>query len=389
MSKKLRFNTCLFFVVLILSISIVAVQGAEVNEYTDASGNVIIDDEKVANHNLTFAGSKVTVNAIFETTTFFAGNTVSLDGEYDGDVFVTGNTVVINGIINGNLYAGGNVITLNGEVSQDAFITGSELTFSPEANVDRDVFVASANANFDGKIGRNLWVGADNMILNGQVDGFIKTDVDHLTINDSAAVLGSIDHRSSAQAVVSEKANIADVNWQEVEVSQNQEEAKTSGLGSIILAFITKLAFILIMWILLTYLSREFSNNMENIVKNHIWASLGLGIAYLFLTPIIILLAFIIYWPFGVAVTLLIIASLILAMPIAAVTFSKLLLPFFEQKMRPLLASFIALLCLAILIVLIGNISYLGLVLTIIMMVFGSGFLSYNILFAKRQSEEY
>lgn len=385
MSKKLVLILGIAVIFLVLSFSMVTAQEEKNDLYTDASGNVMIEKEKVSDRDILFAGSTVSVNSLFDTTTFFAGNIISLDGEYNGDVFVAGNNITINGKINGNLYAAGNIIILNGEVSRDVFVTGSDFTISSLADVKRDVFVASAKANFGGNVGRNLRVGADNMMLNGRVSGFIQTEVDQLTINDNAEVLGSIDHRSNSQATVSEKASVPDINWKKIETTQQSEEEKTTKIGSIILSVITKLAFMLVMWVLLTFISREFSENMGWIVKKHLWISLGLGAAYLFLAPLIILLAFIIHISFGIAVTMLIIASFILAIPIAAVTFSKLALPIFEKKMKPLLASFIAIVSIALAITLIGYIPYLGGFLSFILIIFGLGFLVYNVLFAKRQ----
>ncbi len=384
MLKKSLYRIWIVVIVLVLSFSMVIAQEKKDDPYNDGSGNLIFEDEKVSDRDFLFAGSNVSVRSIFDTTTFFAGNTINLDGQYNGDVFVGGNNVTINGKINGNLYAAGNVIILNGEVSQDVFVTGSDFTVSSTAEVKRDVFVASAIASFDGTIGRNLRVGAGNMLLNGRVGGFVETDVDHLTINDKAEVLGEIDHRSSSQAVVSNQANVGEINWQKVEISQKAEEAKSIGIGSIILSLIRKIAFILIIWLFLTFFSQEFTGNMETIVKKHIWASLGLGVAYLFLAPIIILLTLLLYLPLGIATALLIIASFILAMPIAAVAFSNLMIPIFEKKMKTRLASFLAILSIALAIVLIGYIPYLGGILSFMLMIFGTGFFSYNILFAKR-----
>ena len=382
MLKKLLHKISFIVVVLALSFSMVTGQEAELSN--QALGNIVIKDETVSERDFLFAGSTIAVDSIFDTTTFFAGETVILDGQYNGDVFVTGNKLTINGEITGNLYAIGNVIILNGQVGQDVFAAGSDFTVAGMAEIKRDVFVTSAIASFDGMIGRNLRVGAGNMILNARVDGFIITDVDHLTINDQAEVLGSIDHRSGSQAIISEQAKIPEVAWEKVETSQKVEEVKRVGIGSIILSVIRKLAFMLIIWVFLTFLSQEFNRNMEPIIKKHIWPSLGLGIAYLFLSPIFILLAFIIYLPLGLAITLLIIASVLLAMPIAAVGLSKLIVPIFEAKMKPRWASFLALLSVGLVLVLMGYIPYLGGGVSLLLVIFGTGLVIYNILLAKR-----
>ncbi|MGD9474576.1 MAG: hypothetical protein AB7V37_06190, partial [Eubacteriaceae bacterium] len=101
-----------------------------------------------------------------------------------------------------------------------------------------------------------------------------------------------------------------------------------------------------------------------------------------------LLISFIIYVPFGLAMMFLIIASFILAMPIAAVVFSKLLIRFLEDQMKPLLASFVSILIIAAAVIVVGYIPFLGGLTGFVLTLFGSGFLGYNILFASRQLKE-
>ncbi len=386
MSKKLLHKMGIIIIILALSFSMVVAQEGE--SAKDGPRDLIIKDERVSDRNFLFAAANVAVDSNFDTTTFFAGNTINLDGYYKGDVFVAGNNVTIDGEITGNLFAIGNVLMLNGQVGQDVFVAGSDFTVGSAAEIKRDVFVTSAIASFGGKMGRNLRVGAGNMILNARVDGFIITDVDHLTINDNAEVLGSIDHRSSSQAIISDQAKIPEVDWEKEEISQKAEDVKTIGIGSFILSLIRKIVFMLIIWLFISFLSQEFNTNMTTIVKKHLWPSLGFGVAYLFLSPIIILLAFIIYLPLGIAITLLVSASFILAMPIAVVGFSKVVIPVFETKMKPRLASFSALLSTALALILIAFIPYLGGIASFFLVVFGTGMVSYNILLVRRLIKE-
>ncbi|WKY45791.1 hypothetical protein Q5O14_06745 [Eubacteriaceae bacterium ES2] len=389
MFRKIKKTIPFFVLILVLSMSAVFAQTADYGDYNDESGNISIQGETVSDRDFLFAGSNINVNANFDTTTIFMGNIITLDGEYNGDVFVFGNTITINGKINGSLYTAGNVITVNGEVRDDVFVACSDFSLGNTAWLNRDVWFSGANGLFEGTVGRNLRSGSGNLILNGKIGGFVDASVDQLTINDTAEVQGAIDNKSENEAIVAAGASVPDINWEKVTTQESQiDRDQGTSVGSVILAIITKLAFILVIWLLITFIAKEFSENTSLIVKKHLWPSLGIGAGYMFLSPIILLISFIIYVPFGLAMMFLIIASFILAMPIAAVVFSKLLIKYFENQMKPLLASFVSVIIIAAAIILIGYIPFLGGLTGFALILFGTGFLGYNILFGSRQLKE-
>jgi cytoskeletal protein CcmA (bactofilin family)/preprotein translocase subunit Sss1 len=360
---------------------------SDVGSYMDSSGNISIEGASVPNTEFTFSGSNITANSVFDTTTFFAGNAITLNGEYNGDVFVAGNTVTINGKINGNLYGGANQIIINGEVAKDIFIGCSDLTISKTGKIDRDAFLAAANVNIDGLVERNLRAGAGNLNINGTINGMVEADVDQLTINDGAKITGPINNRSANQAIVSPSATAPTINWEKVVEDQTVKEKQGPSVGSILLSIITKLAFILVVWLLISFLTRDFNANSPVLAKKHIPASLGIGAGFFFLVPLLLIIAFVIYMPLGLAMTCLVIMLSIIGMPVAAVVLSKLLMRLFDGKMKPLLSSFLSVLVVSAAVIILGFIPIIGFIVALFMAAIGVGFICYNIIFAHRKLE--
>ena len=389
MFKKISASVLMMLMVLILTVSTAfAAADNDISSYEDSAGNVNIEGAAVPNTDFAFAGSNITANSVFDTTTFFAGNTITLDGEYNGDVFAAGNTVTVNGKINGNLYTGANQVIVNGEVTRDIFAGGSDLTISKSAKIDRDAFLAGANVNIDGTVGRNLRAGAGNVYINGAIHGFVDVDVEQLSINNSAVINGTINNRSANEAVVSPSASVPEVIWDKVTKDQSAEATQGPTVGSVILSIITTLAFILVIWVLITFLTKEFNANTSIMAKKHILASLGIGAAFFFLSPLALIISFIIYVPFGFAMTCGLITLSILAMPIAAVVFSKLLTRFFDDKMKPLLSSFVAILIIAVAIIILGYIPIVNFIVALFLAVVGVGFVCYNVLFTNKKLKD-
>nr|WP_320026337.1 hypothetical protein [uncultured Acetobacterium sp.] len=389
MFKKISVSVLMLMMVLLLTVSTAfGATDKNVSSFEDSAGNVNIEGPSVPNAEFAFAGSNITANSVFDTTTFFAGNAITLDGEYNGDVFATGNTVTVNGKINGNLYTAANQVIINGEIVRDLFGACSDLTISKSANINRDAFLAGANVNIDGTVGRNLRAGAGNVSINGVVKGFVETDVDQLAINSGATIAGPINNRSANEAIVSPGASAPAVNWEKVTEEQTIKENQGPSVGSILLSIITKLAFILVIWVLITFLTKEFNANTSILAKKHILASLGIGAGFFFLTPLALIVSFIIYVPFGIAMTLGIIAMSILAMPVAAVVFSKLLTRFFDDKMKPLLSSFVSILIIAVAAIILGYIPIVNFLVFLFLDVVGVGFICYNVLFTNKKLKD-
>ncbi len=389
MLKKVSLSV--FMVIMVLMITVTTAFGATnsvTSSYQDSSGNINIEGAAVPNNEFMFAGSNVTVNSVFDTTTFFAGNNITLDGEYNGDVFAAANTVTINGKINGNLYTGANQIIINGEVTRDVFAGCSDLMIGKSANLNRDVYLAAANINLDGIVGRNLRVGAGNLSINGSINGFVETEVDQLTINSGAKVTGPINNRSANQAVVAPGATAPEINWEKVTQEQTVEVDQGPSVGSILLSIITKLAFILVIWVLITFMTKDFNANTSVMAKKHLLASLGIGAGFFFVSPLLLIVSFIIYAPFGLAMTFGIIALAILAMPVAAVVLSKLLTRFFDDKMKPLLCSFVSILIIAAAVIVLGYIPFVNFVVYLFLYVVGVGFICYNVLFTHKKLKD-
>ena len=389
MFKKISVSVLMMVMVLLLTVSTAfGATDKDISPYEDSAGNVNIEGPSVPNAEFAFAGSNITANSVFDTTTFFAGNAITLDGEYNGDVFVAGNTVTVNGKINGNLYTAANQVIINGEITRDLFGACSDLTISKTANINRDAFLAGSNVNIDGTVGRNLRAGAGNVSINGSVKGFVETDVDQLAINSGATIAGPINNRSTNEAVVSPGATAPAVNWEKVTEEQTVEQNQGPSVGSILLSIITKLAFILVIWLLITFMTKEFNANTSILAKKHILASLGIGAAFFFLAPLALIVSFIIYVPFGLAMTFGVISLSILAMPVAAVVFSKLLTRFFDDKMKPLLSSFVSILIVAAAAIILGYIPFVNFLVFLFLDVVGVGFICYNVLFTHKKLKD-
>lgn len=381
MFRKFSLSILMLMMVLLMTVSTsFAASPDESETFQDSSGNVNIEGGAVPDTEFVFPGANITVNSIFDTTTFFMGNSIILDGEYNGDVFVAGNTVTVNGKINGNLYTAANQVIINGE-ARDVFAACADLTIGKTANINRDAFLVGSNVNIDGAIGRNLRAGADKLSINGTVNGFVESEVTQLTINDGATITGPINNKSKNEAIVAESANVPVINWEKVTEGQNVKEDSGPSIGSIILSIITKLVFALVIWLMITFLARGFSANSKFLAKKYILPSLGIGAAFLFLSPLLIILSFIIHVPFGFAMTFFIIALSFISAPVAMVVFSKLLTPFFDSKMKPLLSSFVSVLIIAIAAIIISYIPIVSFLVFLILTVMGMGFIFYNVLF--------
>jgi len=99
----------------------------------------------------------------------FSGEVVTIDTPIDDDVFAAGNMVNINAPVNSAIVAGGN-ININAPVKGDVFAAGGQVNLN--SNVGGKLVTAGGNVNLGGGIGTNLVAAGGTVdILSGKTVG--------------------------------------------------------------------------------------------------------------------------------------------------------------------------------------------------------------------------
>lgn len=240
-----------------------------------------------AHLNLYVAGATVTINNQTQGDLFAAGGVITVNGDVQGDLFAAGGNLNLNGQVAGDLRAGGGNISVNSPVGSDLLIGGGNVTITEKATIAGDLVVGAGNLVVDSIVQGRARIGGGNVVINGKINGDVFVNASEmLTFGPNSEVTGKIFYKGVREAVIKDGAKVGAIEF--TKIQRRYGAGKLAGLFTI--AILIKLIAIFIAAWLINHL---FPGKMMTILHklyNEPWASLGIGLLFLIVTPIAVLL---------------------------------------------------------------------------------------------------
>lgn len=223
---------------------------------------------------------------------YFAwGDTVEILGTVHGDVYAAGGEVRIAGNIDGDLLAAGGKIDLEGKVAQDARIAGGEVTIA--SDIGRNLTVAGGKITLaDAATVRGNVISAGDLVISNRINGNVKAMAGNLQVTSAAKVGGDLTYRSPQPAQIDSGAKIGGMVMQKTphrmfDFSPGQMIGAMAGL----FLFLKMISFVStwILGLLLIFLFPGFSRAVVSTLREQPMASLGWGLVWLIVTPVVLI----------------------------------------------------------------------------------------------------
>lgn len=253
------------------------------------NGNVTVSGSET-HRNLYTAGANVTLNGPTTGDLYVAGSSVTLNGNVERDLMTAAGTININAPIGGNAHVAGGNLTINSAVNGDLMIVGGNVTLTEKAAIAGDLVIGGGNLIVDGPVAGDVRVGGGKVSINGKVNGDVYARVtDQLTFGSNSEVVGKVQLKSPKEAVVSQGAKVSSIDYTKIEVKKGDRGAR----GWFTFGFLIKLIASFIAGWLLLHFARRFSTDSSSLIRTGFWPSLGIGLVFLIVTPIIGILLFV------------------------------------------------------------------------------------------------
>ena len=351
----------------------------------------------------------ISVNNIstIQGNVFVMANKFTLDPgcTINGDLYVCANEIELgqNSIINGNIFATGDKINLNCQVNGDLYIKSEEFNMQYYGFIRRDLHLYSQNANINGYVYRNSFINSENITLNdkfinegdfniesanalifcGKVNGNANINSKEITFDTNKSnciIKGNLNYSSKQQLDLKDGIVLKEINYSEYK-SLNQNNLLSSILDYI-LTLLTSLACTYVIYLLINKFTPNFTNKLHDIKLISLLKTLGIGLGFLILIPIIALLLFIsnIGYILGFILLLIYAILLIIANPIFIITIAT----FAKNKMSNKLNIYLYILGTTIILSLINLIPYIGSILSILISLTGFGIMIKNLIPSKK-----
>jgi len=235
---------------------------------------------------------------------YTAGANITVEGKVTGDVICAGQSVNINGAVGGSVRAAGNSVNINGQVARNIMIAGASVILGSDAQAGWDMLIAGAVGEIRGKVGRDLYGVAASMIISGEVNGDVRLKIDDkieskrrgvglndnktkLKIEDTAKINGGLIYTAEGKAQISSSTSIVG------KVTHNLPKLKnTKKLALMGLVWVRTYSIFssLIIGLVLISFWRGRIKDLTDVMQVKAGASIGWGIAVMFLTPVILIL---------------------------------------------------------------------------------------------------
>ncbi|MGB5296988.1 MAG: polymer-forming cytoskeletal protein [Thermoanaerobaculia bacterium] len=296
-------------------------------------------------------GKEVTIekDEVIEDDLYMTGETMTVKGTVKGDVVASGKMVRIEGVVEGDVMAAGQAVVIDGEVRDDVRIAGMTLKLGEGASVGDDLFTAgfSFESAAGSRVGGKTIVTGYQALIAGEhqedlqaalvglrIEGRVAGDVDAaveseagpawwtqfmqspvplpdvgpgLTLGTAARVGGDLSYKSMSAAEIADSAHVTGETRHDVkETTAKPEVGMGQKLGRTLRWFVALFLF----GAILLWLVPDKMNGVAKAVLERPVASLGWGVVTLIGFPL--------------AMTLVLVVTLVLAMIFGFMTLGKL-----------------------------------------------------------------
>lgn len=254
------------------------------------AGDTVIKQGNIK-EDLYLAGGTVDVLANVEGDVIAAGGQVTIDNTVTGDVIAAGGNVSIRARVSDDVRAAGGRVTVSGAIGDEVVIAGGQVLLASTATVGGRAWLGGNSVTVAGKVGKNLRAAGNRIVISGEIAGDVELFAESVEIQPSAIINGNVTYYSRDEAQIAEGARIAgNVVRHRL---QPHEEARP---GARFIGGIARLALyvsLMVTAIVFYLLFPAASVGAAHTINESPWKSLGLGIAILAATPLVIVLLFV------------------------------------------------------------------------------------------------
>ena len=308
----------------------------------------------------------------YNSTRFAAGKEVINKSEVNGLSFVAGEKLTLEGKAPYGFYAG-KTLLVSESIESDAFIAGESITITEKANINRDLFIAGKNIKIKSTIGRDLRLGANTVDLsNAIIKGNAYIAADKIILNNNTKILGQLNYAKDTKVIGLNKDKIKKIKVTKARSNKKKKttfEKVTEEVSNFIFSVIRAFLLIAILLWLIPKLDKKLTK--EEFTPSKVAIKSLVGLAVLVIVPIVAILALIssILTPVSlIALTLLVVSYYLSSMFVYYIVGNYIDNKFIKKKKK-----YLSLICGIVLIKLLLLIPVLGLIVYVIVHLYGLG----------------
>lgn len=241
---------------------------------------------RAADDDLYGAGPRVEIRAAVDGDVVVAGQTVEIAAPVTQDIMAAGERVLIDAPAGDDVRVAGREIRIGSAIGGHLLAAGEDVTLSPATHVARFARLFGRNLTLDGEIGGDLKVTAESVRIAGRVRGNAEIHARRLELLPGAHIDGNLLWSGVERQLTPEQVGGKVIVKPRPPEREHHLARVIAGVSAL---FILALALV---GVALFLLFPRAAERLATTVRQRPWATAGLGLAVLLLTPVVVALLF-------------------------------------------------------------------------------------------------
>lgn len=297
-----------FFLISLSILVLLFIPGSTFAQDSDKTRDVILPEGKVINKDYLVTGDTITLSGVVNGDAYLFAGTIIVEGTVNGDLIAAGGQVIVRGKVSQDVRVAGGQVTISGDIGRNLTVAGGNIDITDAANVKGSLVGAGGNVSIFAPISKGVKLGAGNVTMGSSIGGDIEAGVGRLTLTSKANIAGDIIYWSNTEANVHDGAKIKGKTTRNTpppgfSISPTKFLGGVAGI-SIIFQIVALISSLIVGLLLIRFFPNS-TKTFLNALEKKPWASLGIGLLTLIVTPILIFLLLIIIFTIPIALILL------------------------------------------------------------------------------------
>lgn len=312
------------------------------------------------------AGERIEIAGHVRNDIYLAGQYISLNGSFGDDAFLFGEILILNGTVGDMMAGAGKTISIDGTVGGDVIMAGKEIYISENAKISGNVLLAAEQIHYSGGT-VNGWMrlAARSVHLNGKIDSYAVIHSSDVTFGSSYAAPGGTKIISNTPIY---RENLGSIP------ANLEIEIRKPRIWPGVLFNVWFYLSLLVTGLVLLFLFQPAAVDMQRFAVGRFWQNTGVGLLAFLGIPLLTILLIIplLTIPLAVITGILYVFSLFLSYLLVALILGIQVISWINKK--PGTSTYYWAMALGlILIALLANAPFIGVILNLLLIFFGLG----------------
>ena len=243
------------------------------------------------------AGETIEINTPIGGDLIVAGASIVISSTVQGDILAAGAELRTKGKVNGNLRVAGGNVNIENEVGKNATVFGGNVILEDGSVINGDLIIFGGNIELRGKIKGNVEGAGGNIVLAGPVDGNVNLRLDPkggiITLLPSTQIKGNLTYSAPEKADIKSGAEVlGEILKKPIKEPLPLHPAKKILSPGFFFLKLISLFGLLVVGLVIISLMPKKTREITSLIMTKPLLSIGWGVIFFIITPIIILLLF-------------------------------------------------------------------------------------------------